>query len=487
MKSATLIFPHQLFKDHPALSKEREVFLVEDPLFFTGSSFSLRFHKKKLMLHRASMKAYEKRLGSQGYLVQYIDFETDLFWTLDRKKIRVIWFADPVDRALQSRLAEEAGKGKVDLHRHPTPAFLTPEDWLLGFFKESRHFSMTHFYIAQRKRLNVLLDGDKPRGEKWSFDPENRKRVPKGLPVPRPPACKPNLFTKEAKTYVENHFPANPGTTEKFFYPVTHENSEQWLEHFLKEKLQNFGDYEDAILKDEPFLFHSVLTPMLNIGLLTPDQILKKALDVGEKNKMPLNSLEGFVRQVIGWREFMRAVYLMKGKEERTTNYFHHQRKLPKSFYAGTTGLDPVDTVIGRVLQHAYVHHIERLMILGNIMVLCEIDPDEVYRWFMELFIDAYDWVMVPNVYGMSQYADGGLIMTKPYISSSNYIRKMSDFRDGPWCEIWDGLYWRFIRKHRDLFSKNPRMKVMVNQLDRMGKERLKHHLLVAEKFFEGF
>jgi len=183
----------------------------------------------------------------------------------------------------------------------------------------------------------------------------------------------------------------------------------------------------------------------------------------------------------------MRAVYLLRGEEERKANCFQHKRKLSPSFYTGTTGLDPVDVVIHRLLQYAYAHHIERLMILGNIMVLCEIDPDEVYRWFMELFIDAYDWVMVPNVYGMSQYADGGIITTKPYLSSSNYIRKMSDFKEGPWCEVWDGFYWRFIRKHRDLFSRNPRMKVMVNQLDRMGKERLKHHLLVAEKFLEGF
>jgi deoxyribodipyrimidine photolyase-related protein len=485
MKQATIIFPHQLFRQHPALLKEREIFLVEEPLFFSGVQSSLQFHKKKLMLHRASMQAYKKRLESQGYRLQYIDFENDPFQTLHRKKIEEIWLADPVDRLLESRLNREAKKWRMNIQRLPTPAFLTPEDWLFSFFKDTQHFSMTHFYIAQRKRLKVLLDGDKPFGGKWSFDPENRKRVPRGLHLIQPPSCKPNPFTEEAKSYVEKYFSGNPGTTEDFFYPVTHEESEQWLNHFLKEKLQNFGDYEDAILKDEPFLFHSVLTPMLNIGLLTPDQILKKTRDYAEKSKVPLNSLEGFIRQVIGWREFMRAVYLLKGEKERTTNYFQHQRKLPPSFYTGTTGLEPVDTVIHRLLQHAYAHHIERLMILGNIMVLCEIDPDEVYRWFMELFIDAYDWVMVPNVYGMSQYADGGIITTKPYISSSNYIRKMSDFKEGPWCEVWDGLYWRFIRKHRDLFSRNPRMKVIADQLDRMDNDKLKKHLATADRFLD--
>jgi len=239
------------------------------------------------------------------------------------------------------------------------------------------------------------------------------------------------------------------------------------------------------MMRDEPFLFHSLLTASLNIGLLTPDQVVERTLAFAEDHRVPLNALEGFIRQIIGWREFMRAVYLLKQDQERKTNFFKHTRRLPSSFYTGTTGLDPVDIVIKRLGQYAYAHHIERLMVLGNAMLLCEIDPTEVYRWFMEMFIDAYDWVMVPNVYGMSQHADGGLITTKPYISSSHYIRKMSDFPEGDWCEIWDGLYWRFIHKHRDFFDQNPRMKVMTNQLDRMGKARLSAHLTVANRFLD--
>ena len=485
MKQATLIFPPQLFKDHPALSKEREIFLVEEQLFFSGAKSSLRFHKKKLLLHRASMQAYKSKLESQGYRIHYVDFRDDLFQFLRQKKIEEIWFSDPVDRLLESRLQKEAKKWRMHVHRLPNPAFLTPEDWLFNFFKGVQHFSMTHFYIAQRRRLKVLVEGDQPIGGKWSFDPENRKKIPKTLNVPRLPPVKLNPVIEEAREYVETYFPKNPGSTDGFVYPVTHEASERWLKSFLREKLKYFGDYQDAIAKEDPFLFHSVLTPMLNIGLLTPDQIIKEALAYSEKNSVPLNALEGFVRQIIGWREFMRAVYLLKGDEERTTNCFQHKRKLPESFYDGTTGLAPVDAVIQRLLQYAYAHHIERLMILGNIMLLCEIDPDEVYRWFMELFIDAYDWVMVPNVYGMSQHADGGLITTKPYISSSNYIRKMSDFSEGEWCRIWDGLYWRFIYHHRDFFKKNPRMKVMINQIDRMGKERMKQHLAIANHFLE--
>jgi deoxyribodipyrimidine photolyase-related protein len=201
------------------------------------------------------------------------------------------------------------------------------------------------------------------------------------------------------------------------------------------------------------------------------------------KKSILINSVEGFIRQVIGWREFMRAVYLMAGEKERPSNFWGHKRKLPDSFYGALTGIEPVDHVIRQVTSSAYCHHIERLMVLGNFMLLCEIDPGEVYRWFMEMFIDAYDWVMVPNVYGMSQYADGGLITTKPYISSSNYILKMSDFPRGDWCDVWDALYWRFIDRHRDVFAGNPRMRVMTFQLDRMGKKKREDYLREADRY----
>jgi deoxyribodipyrimidine photolyase-related protein len=483
MNDAALIFPHQLFKQHPALSKGRKIFLVEEPLFFTGAQSRLRFHKKKLLLHRASMQAYKTRLESQGYRVYYVDFRADLFDSLRRENIAEIWFADPVEKVLGETLRRAAKKGGFKAHCLPGPGFLTQEEWLTSFFKGSRHFSMTRFYIAQRKRLQIMVEADKPSGGKWSYDTENRRKIPKSLVIPGLPSTTINRFVREAQQYVEHHFPDNPGSVADFAYPVTHEASEEWLRCFLGKKLINFGLYQDAMVRDESFLFHSVLTPMLNIGLLTPDQIIQETLAHVEKNPVPLNSLEGFLRQVMGWREFMRAIYLLKGEEERKTNFFQHERKLPNAFYNAATGLDPVDTVIRRLLDCAYVHHIERLMVLGNIMLLCEIDPDEVYRWFMELFVDAYDWVMVPNVYGMSQYADGGLITTKPYISSSHYIRRMSDFSAGTWCGIWDGLFWRFVHKHRGIFGKNPRMKMMVNLLDRMKRQEVQKHRAVADAF----
>lgn len=436
------------------------------------------------------MQAFRDKLKGQGYRVRYINFMNHskmdyLFQPLRERRVEELWMVDPVDDILKGRIEQHALQPKMNLRWLSNPGFLSSDDWLTDFFKGAKHFSMAQFYIAQRKSREVLVEGEKPLGGKWSFDPENREKIPKRVAIPKRTFPKPSALIEEAKDFVERNFPENPGTTDDFFYPVTHREAERWFRDFLEKGLRDFGDYQDAMMEEEPFLFHSLLSPLMNIGLLTPENIIKETLAFAAANPIPLNSLEGFIRQIIGWREFMRVVYVLQGSRERTANFFRHKRILPRSFYTGNTGIGPVDIVIQRLNRYAYAHHIERLMILGNFMLLCEIDPNDVYRWFMEMFIDSYDWVMVPNVYGMSQHADGGLITTKPYISSSNYIRKMSDFPAGDWCEIWDGLYWRFIHKHRDFFEKNPRMKVMTNQLDRMGKDRLNQLLAVADRFLE--
>jgi deoxyribodipyrimidine photolyase-related protein len=224
---------------------------------------------------------------------------------------------------------------------------------------------------------------------------------------------------------------------------------------------------------------------MMNVGLLTPGEVVKSAIAHAKKNNVPINSLEGFLRQVIGWREFMRATYEDLGVAMRTTNHWQHHRSMPKSFYDGTTGIPPVDDAIQRVLDTGYCHHIERLMVLGGFMFLCEIDPEEIYRWFMEMFVDSYDWVMVPNVFAMSQNADGGLITTKPYFSGSSYVRKMSHYKKGPWCDVWDGLYWRWIWNHVDELSRNPRWAMMCSMVKKMDTEKRGHHLLNAQEFLK--
>lgn len=249
----------------------------------------------------------------------------------------------------------------------------------------------------------------------------------------------------------------------------------------MKKRLAGFGAYEDAISEEQVVLFHSKLSAPLNIGLLSPSEIIARALLM--EAKVPRASLEGFIRQIIGWREFMRAVYVLRGSEIRRRNVLNHKNNLPDAWYGATTGIAPIDATIRKVLKHAYCHHIERLMILGNFMLLLKITPDHVYGWFMDLFIDAYDWVMVPNVYAMSQFADGGTITTKPYFSSSNYVRKMSDYKKGPWCEIWDSLFYNFLSAHRSMISRNPRLNVLLKHLDRLSKEKRASMMANAKKY----
>ncbi len=480
----SLVFPHQLFASNPCVKKGRPVFLLEDSLFFSQYAF----HKQKLVLHRASMKGYQHYLEKNGFEVTYIEFTVTLeklFQQLKTNSVTTIHYTDTVDYLLLRRLTQKSHKFDVALQSYSSPNFLsTPED-LDMLFDDKKKYFMANFYIKQRKRLDILVENGAPVGGQWSFDTDNRKKLPAGIKLPMTYTPAENKWVAEAKKYVNQHFSDNYGELNSFHFPITFAEAEKALEDFLTHRMADFGAYEDAIAKNESILFHSVLTPALNIGLLSPQQILDKTFEFYKKLKFPLNSLEGFVRQIIGWREFMRGVYLREGVKQRTSNSFGFTRSIPASFYDGSTGVEPIDHTIKKILKTGYCHHIERLMVLGNFMHLCEFNPDEVYRWFMELFIDAYDWVMVPNVYGMSQYADGGMMTTKPYVSGSNYILKMSDYKKGSWCEIWDGLYWRYIDEHQEIFSSNPRMGMIVNLVRKMDAKKLKTHRANADAFLD--
>ena len=355
------------------------------------------------------------------------------------------------------------------------------------FFREDKKkFFHMSFYKEQRIDLGILIDNGNPEGGKWSYDDMNRMRFPKDKKPPKIPYPEKNIIYKEAKAYVEKEFDGNVGEIhDHIVYPFDFESAKEWFTDFLKNRFHDFGPYEDALVKDERVLNHSLLSPLINSGLLNPKFIINESIRFYKKFNIPLNSCEGFIRQIIGWREFIRGVYEVKGSYERTHNFWNFSRKIPKSFYNGTTGIEPVDDSIKKVIKSAYSHHIERLMVIGNFMLLCEIDPDEVYRWFMELYIDAYDWVMVPNVYGMSQFADGGLMSTKPYISGSSYVLKMSDYKRGEWCEIWDGLFWNFMNNQRNFFSKNPRMRMLISSFDRMEESKKNNHLEKARLFLK--
>jgi deoxyribodipyrimidine photolyase-related protein len=489
-KEITLIFPHQLYNEHPAVAESRDVFLIEDHLYFT----QFPFHKLKIMLHRAAMKWFGEVLAEKGVQVNYIEAKAhkslkSLFEQWKTVGVTAIHYVDTTDFWLEKRIKTYAVAGGMKAFRYENPNFITARADLAEMIPgtKKRNYFMASFYTQQRKKLKILVDEQmQPLGGKWSFDAANRKKVPKGLAFPAIYKPEENAYVKEARTYVEKHFSHHFGQTENFIYPTSFEQAQKALDDFLLHRMQLFGDYEDAMVAGESFLFHSLLTPALNIGLLSPLQVINRTLELHAKHDFPLNSLEGFIRQIIGWREFMRGIYELEGVFERTNNHYGFKRTIPRSFWTGETGILPVDQIIRKVDTYAYAHHIERLMVLGNFMHLCEFDPQEVYRWFMEVFIDAYDWVMVPNVYGMSQYADGGLITTKPYISGSSYIRKMSDFPKGDWCEVWDALYWRYLHIHQEQLAKNHRMSMMVAMVRKMEPEKLEKHLVIAENFLAG-
>ena len=489
MSAASVVFPHQLSEKNLTLIKGQPVYLIEEFLFFN----QYNFHKQKLVFHRASMKAYQYYLQEKGYEVTYVEAKEkiadvrQLLLHLKRKGVSQIHYCDVTDNWLEKRISRQAETLKLKVTKHESPLFILSSKQVASYFSTKKRFFQTDFYTQQRKHFKILVDKElQPTGGKWTFDTENRLKYPKSKIPPKVKFPKPTDYWTEAIDYVNKNFKSNYGEiSNTFIYPTTFAESRVWLKQFLNERFAQFGEYEDALVNNENILHHSLLTPMMNVGLLTPKDVIDQAIQFANEKNVPLNSLEGFIRQILGWREFIRGVYEHKGTQERTTNFWKFKRKIPNSFWNGTTGIDPIDSTIKKVLATGYCHHIERLMVLGNFMLLCEFDPDEVYKWFMELFIDAYDWVMVPNVYGMSQFADGGLMATKPYISGSNYLMKMSDYQKGDWQPIWDGLFWRFMHTHRDFFLKNPRLGMLVKTFDKMPSEKREKHIQTADTYLK--
>ena len=491
MKSIHLIFPHQLFQESPLFEIDVPIYIVEEYLFFK----QYPFHKQKIAFHRATMKCYadfiRETKNLEVFYVESIEEISDvriLIPELKRQGIGHIHYIDPTDYWLQKRLNTSICESGMTFTEHNSPYFLNTKEDLASFFRsDKKKYHQTTFYIDQRKKRNILIESDgKPSGGAWTFDAENRKKYPAKKTAPFVQFPDIDLYYIEAKKYVETHFSKHLGSlTDSPLYPINFKITKAWLDQFFKERFNDFGIYEDAIVADNSILNHSVLTPMLNVGLISPKEIIDACLLYAKENKVPINSTEGFVRQIIGWREFIRGVHITRGSEERTTNFWKFKKKIPASFYTGTTGILPIDITIKKILETGYCHHIERLMVLGNFMLLCEFDPDEVYRWFMELFIDSYDWVMVTNVYGMSQFADGGLMASKPYISGSNYLMKMSNYKKGEWQAVWDGLFWRFMNSHRDFFLSNPRLGMLVRMFDKMPIEKQEKHIKNGEAYLE--
>tara|TARA_B100000700_G_scaffold26406_1_gene25388 strand:- start:1371 stop:2849 length:1479 start_codon:yes stop_codon:yes gene_type:complete len=464
--------------------------------FYMSEDYGLctfqKHHKLKILLYLSSMRSYRDELQAKKFKVIYNDCNKDFKYSYEKKlekiikekKIREVSFFEIEDIFFDKRIKSFFKKNKISINEIKSPMFLTPRKEFKEYLNRTKKPFMANFYKINRSKLNFLMNKDgSPKGGKWSFDEDNRKKLPNTVSIPKQTKLKNTLHTENLKKFIETNFKDHPGSTNNFWFSTTREQCNNILNDFLKNKINLFGDYEDAVSKKSNILFHSALSPAINIGLITPMEILEKLKKI--ENKVRINSLEGYVRQIIGWREFMRGIYQNYCRQMETSNFFNHKKKMKISWYNGTTGLDPLDHSIKNSLKYGWTHHIERLMILANIMNLCQINPKEVYKWFMEMFVDSSDWVMAPNVYGMGLFSDGGIFATKPYICGSSYFLKMMDFKRGEWCNTMDGLYWNFINNNRKFFLKNPRLSMMVRVFDKMKEDRKELILKAAKKFIK--
>jgi len=491
VKKILLVFPNQLFKIKRQFSDFKDVALIQDSLFFgCDPQWKQKFHCQKVIFHKATMDYYEEELKKHYFKVIYIKHKREIrtedhLSFLTKKGFKHFIIYEVFDWSLEKRIKDYTLNNNIKLEIRKSEMFLTREDISVEVINQKKIYGMQKFYKSQRKSLNILIESNgSPTGGDWSFDKMNRKKPTSLTRFPIIPKIKTNNFLEKAKKDVSINYKDYFGSYEHFNYPLTHKDAEKWLDNFFIERFNLFGDYEDAIHSDHRTLWHSVLSPLINSGLLTPRQIINKSWDFYQNNKIGINSYEGFLRQIIGWREFILIIYRRNNLELRNGNFWGFEDKpIPSSFYTGQTGIRPLDDSIKNILKTGYAHHIERLMIIGNLMLLCRFHPNRVYKWFMELFIDSYDWVMVPNVYGMSQFSDGGMFTTKPYISGSNYIRKMSNYKSEDWCSIWDSLFWTFIDDYKNKFEGQYRMSMILNNLEKMDPNKKNSHKNIANKF----
>lgn len=484
-----IVLGNQLFPLTPATHPT-------DRLYFMAESRDLCahyiYHQHKIVLFLANMRAYANELRARGCRIEYSKLEAgsgpSFIEKLDaflkqHEEIREVEIFEIEDKFFESALSEFFSGRKIEMKVLESPMFLSNRGNFKAYLKSSKRPFMKTFYERERKRVKVLVQQGQPVGGKWSFDEENRQALDTKIAIPDLPSVSPSRETKSVIELVSREFAKHPGRADQYWMPATREEWLSWLKVFIDERLEKFGPYQDALSTRKPFLFHSVISPALNMGVLTPREVVRLVEDAFHDRGLPLNSVEGFIRQVIGWREFIRGVYQNFSTQEESSNFWGHQKKLSPHWYEGNFGIPPLDEAIAKSLRWGYLHHIERLMVVGNMMTLLEIHPHEAHRWFMELFVDSSDWVMGPNVYGMALFSDGGIFATKPYICGSNYYRKMGKYPAGDWCEAVDGLYWGFIEKHAAFFKKNPRLSMMVRTLEKMDPSRRKAIYAAAEEF----
>mgnify|MGYP003134432898 FL=1 len=449
----------------------------------------VRHHPKKIALIFAAMRKFAHALEQDGWTVAYTQLDdTDNAGSIVGELLR---------RAAQTGasevLATEPGEWRLidKLKYAPLKVHLLPDDRFLATHAEFEAWAegrkalrMEYFYREMRRKTGLLMEGDKPAGGKWNFDHDNRKAAPEDVTVDGPLRFEPDATTREVLELVQARFGDNFGALEPFWFATTRAEALQALDHFIANALPRFGDYQDAMLNENEFLYHAILSPYLNIGLLNVTEICEAAANAYASGHAPINAAEGFIRQIIGWREYVRGIYFLEGPDYTARNILGHDRDLPWFYWGGETRMNCVAKAVGQTRTQAYAHHIQRLMVTGNFALLAGIDPAQVHEWYLAVYADAFEWVEAPNTIGMSQLADGGVIASKPYVSSGAYINRMSDHckschysvsaKTGDTACPFNLLYWHFLDRHRDRFSNNPRMGNMYRTWDRMDADKRK-------------
>ena len=495
MKQMGLIFPDDLSTNNKVLSsiKSSDPLLIYEPC---DTFYQLKHHKHKLVLLISALRHWKIKLKNNYANIIHIkitkDRDIDLMHELEtlhqKLQFNLLNVTQPSDYGILTQLMFFGSKHDVELKIHPDRKFIDLIEGFEEWTTDKKSLVQEYYYRWLRKKYSLLMEGNKPLGGKWNFDKENQKSISKLKELPKSRSkLKSDELTISTMVDVENCFPDSIGNLENFNWAVTHSTARKQLKYFLKTYFKFFGDFQDAIDRDNTTLFHSLLSPYINSGLLDPMECIVDAISYFKKveNEIPINALEGFVRQILGWREFIRGVYWKNMPQYKEMNFWSHDKSLNKNWYSGETGIPLLDDVIKESVTTGYTHHINRLMIISNLMNLSNIKPSEIYKWFMEMYVDSADWVMVPNVFGMGTYADGGLFSTKPYICGSSYMLRMSNYKKGEWCDAVDGLYWRFIENNRDFFATNPRLALMPKSLDKMNEGRKIKIFSAAEEFIK--
>lgn len=451
----------------------------------------VKHHKKKIAFLFSAMRHFCNELRNNGHSVIYkkLDdpnntgsFTKEVETALTNGNFDSIVVTFPGEYRVLKNMETWQKKFNIPVHIRPDDRFLTtPEDfssWAHG----RKQLRMEYFYRDMRRRYNILMNGDSPEGGKWNYDPENRE-PPKGdVNIPPPFRIERDSITQECLDLVAIKFPDHFGDLEPFHYAVTHNDALKVLDHFINVRLLNFGVYQDAMLQGQPWMFHSHISFYLNCGLLLPLDVIVRAQEAYDNHQAPLNAVEGFIRQILGWREYVRGLYWLKMPGYEKENYLSAKRPLPWLYWSGETKMNCMRQCVLETKQNAYAHHIQRLMVLGNFALLAGLSPEEVNEWYLIVYADAYEWVEMPNVTGMILYADGGVLASKPYAASGAYINRMSDYckncsykvakKNGPEACPFNYLYWDFFLRHEKTFQKNPRLSHTYRTLGAMDDEK---------------